>query len=182
MFAVSSPPAAAVLFTNAESTTVKLPLFRKHSIRASVGGLLIVFVALLIVFGVVDSAHSLEYKADMKNHAYDVVSSKEATCEADGEVIYYCEYCGKESTEIIAKLGHSMSEVARKEATENAEGQIINKCSVCGKEETIALEKLTKEENTTKSNKQHSFETLLLRSTTDQKLQYKILLSFVIEG
>lgn len=131
----------------------KLPLLKKHSIGASIGGSLIVFAALFMVFGVVDSAHSSEYKADMKNHAYDVVSSRDATCEADGEVIYYCEYCGKESTEIIDKLGHNMAEVTRKEATESAEGQIINKCSVCGKKETITLEKLTKEENTTKSNK-----------------------------
>ena len=65
-----------------------------------------------------------------------------------------CEYCGKETTETIAKLGHNMTEVTRKEATENTEGQIINKCSVCGKEETITLEKLTQKVITNSTEKQ----------------------------
>lgn len=119
----------------------KLPLFKKHSIGASIGGLSIVFIALFIIYGVVDYAHSSEYKADMKNHAYIQVSSKDATCETDGEIEYYCEYCEKTNIEIIAKLGHSMVEVTRKEATENEDGQIVNKCSICGKEETITLKK-----------------------------------------
>lgn len=131
----------------------KLPLFKKHSTGASIGGLLIVFVALIIVFGIVNSAHSAEYKADMKNHAYTVISSKDATCETDGEIISSCDYCGKENTEIVAKLGHNMTEITRKEATENEDGKIVNKCSVCGKEETITLEKLTQKKETTKATK-----------------------------
>lgn len=130
----------------------KLPLFKKHSIGASIGGLSIVFIALFIIYGVVNYAHSSEYKADMKNHAYIQVSSKDATCETDGEIEYYCEYCEKTNTEIIAKLGHSMVEVTRKEATENEDGQIVNKCSTCGKQETITLDKLTQKDTTTKES------------------------------
>lgn len=140
----------------------KLPLFKKHSTGASIGGLLIVFVALIVVFGVVDSAHSAEYKADMKNHAYTVISSKDATCETDGEIISSCDYCGKENTEIVAKLGHKMTEITRKEATENEDGQIVNKCSVCGKEETITLEK----EATAKTTEK---QTELITETTTKK-------------
>ena len=150
---LSLAPFSPYIFLSDTKLRNKLPLFNKHSTTASIGGLLIVLVALFILFGVIDSAHSDEYKADMKNHAYTVISSKDATCETDGEIISSCEYCGKETTEIIAKLGHNMTEITRKEATENEDGQIVNKCSVCGKEETIILEKLTKKEETTKANK-----------------------------
>ncbi len=139
----------------------KLPLFKKHSIGASIGGLSIVFIALFIIYGVVDYAHSSEYKADMKNHVYIQVSSKDATCETDGEIEYYCEYCERTNTEIIAKLGHSMVEVTRKEATENEDGQIVNKCSACGKQETITLDKLTQKDTTTKE----SIETVTEKTT-----------------
>lgn len=132
----------------------KLPLFKKHSIGASAGGISIVIVSLLLVFGAVNSLHSSEYKADMDNHAYAETSLKEATCENDGEIEYNCEYCGKKNTEIVSKLGHNMIEVTRKEATENTEGKIINKCSLCGKEETIASDKASQEAVTKPTEKQ----------------------------
>lgn len=128
----------------------KLPLFKKHSAGASTLGLLIVFVILFILFGTVYSAHSAEYKEDMKSHAYTVVSSTDASCENDGEVKKLCEYCGKEITEIIPRTGHKMAEVSRKAATEKEEGQIVNECSVCGKQETVLTDKLTAQNVTTK--------------------------------
>lgn len=125
----------------------KLPLFRKRSKGASVAGMLIAVFSLFLIYGAVYSAHSAEYKADMKNHTYVAVSSKDATCENDGEIQKCCEYCGKETTETVDKLGHSMTEASRKAATANGEGYIVNKCTVCGKEETVILEKLIQNES-----------------------------------
>ncbi len=127
----------------------KLPLFKKHSTGTSICGITAVITVLLIVAMGVDSAHSEEYTADMKNHAYVQVSSKVATCEDDGEIKYHCEYCGKDSTELIDKLGHNMVEVSRKEPTEKRKGEVINKCSVCEKQETVKLDKLSETNNTT---------------------------------
>lgn len=125
----------------------KLPLFGKRSKGASVAGMLIAVFSLFLIYGAVYSAHSAEYKADMKNHAYVVVSAEDADCENGGEILKRCEYCEDEITETVEKLGHSMTEVSRKEATAKEGGYIVNKCTVCGKEETVVLEKLIQNES-----------------------------------
>ncbi len=130
----------------------KLPLFKKHTTGSSIGGMMIVLASLIMIYGFVYSAHSAEYKADMKNHTYVAVSSKDATCENDGEILKCCEYCGKEMTETVVKLGHSMVAVTQKEATEKEEGQIVNRCTICGKEETVILKKLAQNELSSNNN------------------------------
>lgn len=143
----------------------KLPLFKKHSAGASTCGMMIVLLVLFVVFGGVDFAHSSEYKADMADHAYVEVSSKAATCENDGEIQYRCEYCGKDSVETVAKLGHDMVEVTRIEATENEGGQIVNKCSSCGKEETVTLDLSLANDNVTEETEVIADNTTVLIET-----------------
>ncbi len=113
------------LFLSNSNFRDKLPLFKKHKTAASAAGMAIVLTVLLIVSGVVNSLHSAEYRADMAQHAYTETVQQEATCEEEGEVSLYCEYCGKKGTEKIAALGHEMQTVA--------DG--ARKCSRCGVEE-----------------------------------------------
>jgi len=112
----------------------KLPLFKKHSIGASMVGLAIVGSIILTLSGVVNGLHSKEYKADMENHAYIEVSSVAATCEADGKIEKHCEYCGKDTIETIKALGHTMKQVSADEE------KIVNRCDICGEEKVEVIE------------------------------------------
>lgn len=129
----------------------KLPLFKKHTKGASLAGLLIVTVIIGIVSGVLEEVHSKEFLADRENHAYKETLT-EATCEKDGEIKKFCEYCGQTETEKINALGHKMVEISHKEATETEEGEIIEECSVCGKQQRTVLEQLKSDDNTSKAD------------------------------
>jgi hypothetical protein len=64
----------------------------------------------------------------------------EATCTAEGKIVYTCE-CGETYSEVIGKKEHAAGEPERVEPTVESEGKIIIKCSVCGEvlsEEIIA--------------------------------------------
>ena len=119
----------------------KMPLFKQHTIGASLWGMVIVSVLMLFAFGAVYTFHSNEYKADMKNHAFIIVHEDVATCEKGGKIHRLCEYCGKESVENVSAFGHSMKEVLRKEATEFEDGEIVYQCQVCHREERTVIKK-----------------------------------------
>ena len=110
----------------------KLPLFKKHSLKSSILGMTLISLIMFTFIGIVNSMHSQEYKNDMKNHAYIKQSETEALCENDGEINYYCEYCGKEYTEKVTALGHDMQDES---ILEN--GDTIRKCIRCEKLETV---------------------------------------------
>ena len=108
-----------------------LPLFKDKSRGKSIGGMAIVLVCLFALSGIVNEFHSAEYKADMENHAYVVVSSKDADCTTPGEIEYYCEYCGRTEIKTDEALGHNMKETSRTEATCTTQGSIVGKCQRC---------------------------------------------------
>lgn len=112
----------------------KLPLFKKHTVGASIGGLSIVLFLLLISIGIINSLHSAEYQADMANHADVLISEIEATCTKNGEISYICEYCGRQKTDVISAKGHDFVEISRSDATCTTKGTIVSKCSVCDEE------------------------------------------------
>ena len=116
-----------------------LPLFKERNKGKSILGLTIVIIVSFILFGIVNGMHSAEYKADMENHAYIVVSSTDADCTTAGEVEYYCEYCGRTEIKKDAALGHDVQETSRINATCTASGSIISTCSRCGIEETTDI-------------------------------------------
>ena len=119
-----------------------LPLFKDKTRGKSIGGMAIVLVCLFALSGIVNGFHSPEYKADMENHAYVVVSSKNADCTTPGEIEYYCEYCGRTEIKTDEALGHDMKETGRTEATCTVKGSVLSKCSRCGTESTSELEVL----------------------------------------
>lgn len=119
-----------------------LPLFKDKTRGKSIGGMAIVLVCLFALSGIVNGFHSAEYKADMENHAYVVVSSKDADCTTPGEVEYYCEYCGRTEIKTDEALGHDMKETSRTEPTCTVKGSVLSKCSRCGTESTSELEVL----------------------------------------
>ena len=140
----------------------KLPLFKKHKAGKSFGGMLIVLVCFFVLIGIVNSMHSEEYKADMENHAYIVVSSTEADCTNDGKIQYHCEYCGTEDIDYIEALGHDMKEISRVDPVGNIDGKITYRCSRCGEETEEGLKANTPsssndiEKNTTEKGTENS--------------------------
>ena len=108
-----------------------LPLFKDKTRGKSIGGMAIVLVCLFALSSIVNGFHSAEYKADMENHAYVVVSSKDADCTTPGEVEYYCEYCGRTEIKTDEALGHDMKETSRTEPTCTTQGSIVGKCQRC---------------------------------------------------
>lgn len=132
------------IFLSNTSLRNQLPLFKKHEPASSALGMIIVLCGLLIVSGVVNSLHSDEYLADMKNHAYREVSRVEPSCEEQGMVEYICDYCGMSNSEAIVAFGHDMVETNRKEPTRDAEGEIVYQCTRCGAEDVTVIAKLPK--------------------------------------
>ena len=64
-------------------------------------------------------------------------TTRNATCEKDGQESRTCSQCGKTETRTIKKLGHNWgSWQTSKKATCTAQGQETRKCSRCGKTET----------------------------------------------
>lgn len=116
-----------------------LPLFKKRKAGASFLGMIVVFFAMVIICGVVNSMHSQEYLADMENHAYVVVSEEGASCISEGVAKLKCDYCGLESEETIPAAGHKLSEQSRIEPNCTTAGSIVSKCEVCGEEMTEAI-------------------------------------------
>ena len=115
----------------------KLPLFKKHKAGASIGGMAIILLALIILSGVVNGFHSQEYLADMENHAYIVTLLEAATCEKDGKNEYHCEYCGKDTVEKIKASGHTWdSGKVTVEATCTTTGVLTYTCSACNGSKT----------------------------------------------
>ena len=111
-----------------------LPLFKQRKAGLSFAGIVIVCSTLLVIGGIVNSQHSDEYKADMENHAYAVISTVDASCTEDGETEYECAYCGKSKTETIEAKGHNMIEASRTGASCEEAGSITYKCENCGEE------------------------------------------------
>lgn len=75
-------------------------------------------------------------------HEYELIESKDASCEESGYEISCCHLCGKEQKSTFKKLGHDMNEIRRVNPTYKKDGEIVNKCSRCGYEEIDILEKL----------------------------------------
>lgn len=111
-----------------------LPLFKQKKAGLSFVGMLIVVVSLFVCSGIINSLHSDEYKEDMENHAYAVISTVDASCTEDGETEYECAYCGLSKTETIEAKGHNMVESARTGASCEEAGSITYKCANCGEE------------------------------------------------
>jgi len=65
---------------------------------------------------------------------------KSPDCTTDGEQKFTCKYCGKEKTEIIARLGHNyeLSEVTSI-PSDTDEGAAVKTCSVCGDTQSVIL-------------------------------------------
>ena len=119
----------------------KLPLFKKHSTGASIAGMAIISLSLVILSGFVNGLHSQEYLADMENHAYIEVSVVSATCETDGKIERHCEYCGKDTTEQVKAMGHSWDVIAT-EATCTTPGVCTYVCTVCNNTRTEEINAL----------------------------------------
>lgn len=96
-------------------------------------------MALLVVFMVIAAF-------TVCSHEYELVETKEATCEEDGRETYRCTLCGLEKTEKLKKLGHEMVEARRVEPTNDADGEYVERCSRCGYEEVEVLKRLEEEE------------------------------------
>ncbi len=117
----------------------KLPLFKKHTVKWNIIGLLIVIAVLGIISGILDANHSEEFLADRDNHDWKETVT-EATCDEVGEKIKQCQYCGIKEIEEIPKLNHENEEVSRSEPTCDKDGEVVFKCNLCTKEFTEVLE------------------------------------------
>lgn len=74
------------------------------------------------------------------DHDWELISTTDATCTAEGEKYYECAACGESKTETVDALGHSYGEATETVAPDctNA-GEQQSTCSVCGdvKTETV---------------------------------------------
>lgn len=127
------------IFLSNTKLRMALPLFKERRTNKCVAGMIIVIMCFGAIIGIVNSLHSAEYKADMENHAYVIVSSTDADCANDGEVQYHCEYCGRDDTQIVEALGHDMKEVSRTDPTEDADGKRVTRCARCDYEESEVI-------------------------------------------
>ena len=91
-------------------------------------------------------------------HDYELIESKDASCEESGYELSRCNLCGKERKSTFKKLGHDLKEIRRVNPTYEKDGEIVKKCSRCGYEEIDILKKLkspaepTQTENTDEGN------------------------------
>lgn len=111
----------------------KLPLFKNHTVKSNIIGMLIVITILGVISGILDANHSKEFLADMDNHDWKETVT-EATCEKAGEKLKQCQYCGIKETEEIPKLKHEKEEISKIEPTCEKQGEITSKCKLCSKE------------------------------------------------
>ncbi len=111
----------------------KLPLFKNHTVKSNIIGMLIVITILGVISGVLDANHSKEFLADRDNHDWKETVT-EATCEKAGKKSKQCQYCGIEETEEIPKLKHEKEEISKTEPTCEKQGEIVSKCKLCSKE------------------------------------------------
>lgn len=86
-------------------------------------------------------------------HEYELVESKESTCTENGYKKYHCDLCGSDKTELVKKLGHSMTDVRRVEPTDDKDGEYVRRCARCGYENTEVLTRL-REKTEPKTEKQ----------------------------
>lgn len=69
-------------------------------------------------------------------HDYEIVETKEATCEEDAYIKYECSRCGDIYTATIKTLGHNFIHVEGKAATFDEDGYTdYYRCDRCGREE-----------------------------------------------
>lgn len=75
-------------------------------------------------------------------HTYVTVDSKEATCNAEGYILYRCSVCNNENKSPRAMLSHKYEEQTSKSvsATCSEEGKKVEKCSLCGNEKTTVID------------------------------------------
>ncbi len=111
----------------------KLPLFKNHTVKSNIIGMLIVITILGVISGILDANHSKEFLADRDNHDWKETVT-EATCEKTGEKLKQCQYCGIKESEEIPKLKHEKEEISKTEPTCEKQGEIASKCKLCSKE------------------------------------------------
>lgn len=86
-------------------------------------------------------------------HEYELIESKDASCEESGYEISCCHLCGKEQKSTFKKLGHDLKEIRRVNPTYEKDGEIVKKCSRCGYEEIDILKKLKSPAEPTQTEK-----------------------------
>ncbi len=82
------------------------------------------------------------------NHDYgtEATSTTEATCYETGKIVYTCNLCGKEKTEVLEKVAHAYEDrVVVKEATCTSTGTLEYRCinEGCTAKKTESLSKLS---------------------------------------
>lgn len=87
-------------------------------------------------------------------HEYKLIEEKDASCTIDGEILYHCDLCDSDKTEIIEATGHKMISIKKTYPTKETSGKEVNKCDICGFEETKIIEYTTdKKEKSTAPQK-----------------------------
>jgi hypothetical protein len=102
-----------------------IPLFKKHQAGLSFLGMICVYIAISIVFSLLNPATHCE-------HEWVEVESKQATCTEQGYKKSHCDLCDSDNTE-YSEVEHQFSVV------EETEEKIVKKCSSC--DETVTEEK-----------------------------------------
>lgn len=70
-------------------------------------------------------------ETDALGHNYEMTSTRNPTCTADGKKVFDCTRCTASYSEKIDKLGHDLYEATRTEPTCTSMGLILQKCKRC---------------------------------------------------
>lgn len=109
-----------------------LPLLKKNKYQTDAIALLLILFLLFLGYSNLSQLHTPEFLADQENHAYELVETKEPSCDKTGEEHYECSFCGTEYYESIPSLGHDLQQ------TQAEDGSVVWKCTRCDKTQTEA--------------------------------------------
>lgn len=123
-----------------------LPLFKKHRIGSNILGMICVYIAIPIVFSVLNPATYCE-------HDWVEVENKQATCTEQGYKKTHCDLCDSDSTEYIT-IEHEWVETERKQATCVEDGYIKKNCALCNSENTETIDKTEHQYNVTEESEE----------------------------
>ncbi|MBE6797031.1 MAG: hypothetical protein E7531_01655 [Ruminococcaceae bacterium] len=128
----------------------KIPLFNKYNAGMSALGLFCVYIAIAIIFSILNPANFCEHKWVEKENV-------KPTCTEQGHIKSHCDLCDTDNTEYIDKLEHTF------EIVEDTAEKTVKKCSVCG-ETTTDKKQVEKENSTTDKNSNEN-------TTTESKVE-----------
>ena len=116
-------------------------------------------------------------------HVLALVSEKDATCTADGEIVYACT-CGEQSVKTVPATGHDYVQSVIKEPTTSSDGLYGFECSRCKDNYSVTLSKedavFHRIDVAMTAKHETSYETVRLKFVSDGADEYYLLTKTIL--